>query len=52
MVVLSVALARALNRRALCRLTFVIVGAIAIAIAVDVLTLLLVIIVRVALGVA
>ncbi len=44
-------MARVLDTRALCRLMFVVVGAIAIAIAVDVLTLLLAIVVRVALGV-
>jgi hypothetical protein len=45
-------IAGALDMRVLCRLTFVIVGAIAITIAVDVPMLLLTIIVRAASGVA
>ncbi len=51
-VVFPVAIARALDTRKLCRLMFVIVGAIAITIAVDVPTLLLTIVLRAALGVA
>jgi hypothetical protein len=52
MAVLLVAIAGALDTRALCCLAFVIVGMIAIAIAVNVLMLLLAIVVQVALGVA
>ncbi len=52
MAVLPVAIAGALNTRALCRLAFVVVGAIEIGIAFNVPMLLLVIIVRAALGVA
>ncbi len=52
MVVIPVAIAGALDTRVLCRLTFIIVGAIAIAIVVNVLTLLLAIIVRAVLGIA
>jgi hypothetical protein len=60
MVVLPVAIAEVLNTRALCHLTFVLIGAITVAImvaitaaiAVDVLMLLLAIILRAALGVA
>ncbi len=51
-VILPVAVARALDTRALCLSAFAVVGAITIAIAVDVTALLLAIIVRVALGVA
>ncbi len=52
MVVLPVAIAGALNTRVLCRLMFVIVGAIVVTIMVDVPTLLLVIVIWAALGIA
>jgi hypothetical protein len=52
MVVLPVAIARALDANVLCRSTFIVLGAIAITIAVEVPTSLLAIIVRAALGIA